>query len=74
VPGPDTTLTTRNKLLGGHVGLVFCALTLGWLASRALTVVRAGDFLRRPRIRRTLEGLTGAALVALGSRLATERS
>ena len=55
------------------LGLVFCSLTLVWLVGYAIAVARAGDFLRRPRIRRTLEGLTGAALVGLGLRLAVER-
>jgi threonine/homoserine/homoserine lactone efflux protein len=36
-------------------------------------VARAGDFLRRPSIRRALDALTGAVLVALGFRLAAER-
>jgi threonine/homoserine/homoserine lactone efflux protein len=57
-------------LLG--LGLVFCALTLAWLSVYAVAVARAGDLLRRPRVRRTLEGLTGTVLVALGLRLATE--
>jgi len=35
-------------------------------------VARARDFLCRSRIRRALDGLTGAALVALGLRLAGE--
>ena len=56
-------------LLG--LGLLFCALTLTWLCAYALAVARAGDVLRRPRIRRTIDGLTGTALVALGLRLAT---
>jgi threonine/homoserine/homoserine lactone efflux protein len=55
------------------LGLVFCSLTLVWLAAYAVAVARAGDFLRRPRIRRLTEALTGAVLVALGFRLATER-
>ncbi len=54
-------------------GLLFCSLTLVWLSLYAVVVARAGDFLRRARIRRTLEGLTGAVLVALGLRLAAER-
>ncbi len=54
------------------LGLVFCAMTLGWLAGYAVVVARAGDLLHRPRIRRTLEGVTGAVLIALGLRLATE--
>jgi threonine/homoserine/homoserine lactone efflux protein len=55
------------------LGLVFCALTFAWLTAYAAIVACAGDFLRRPRIRRVLEGLTGAVLVALGLRLAAER-
>jgi threonine/homoserine/homoserine lactone efflux protein len=54
------------------LGLLFCALTLAWLTAYAAAVARAGDFLRRPRIRRALEGLTGAVLIALGLRLASE--
>jgi threonine/homoserine/homoserine lactone efflux protein len=55
------------------LGLVFCTLTFAWLTSYVAVVARAGDFLRRPRIRRTLEAVTGAVLVALGLRLAAER-
>jgi threonine/homoserine/homoserine lactone efflux protein len=55
------------------LGLVFCSLTLVWLAAYAVAVARAGDFLRRPSIRRLTEAVTGAVLVALGLRLATER-
>jgi threonine/homoserine/homoserine lactone efflux protein len=53
------------------LGVVFSSLTLVWLTGYALAVARAGDLLRRPRVRRILDGLTGAALVALGLRLAT---
>jgi threonine/homoserine/homoserine lactone efflux protein len=55
------------------LGLIFCALTLVWLTGYAFAVARAGDFLRRPRIRRAIEGVTGAVLVALGVRLATSQ-
>ncbi len=54
------------------LGLIFCALTLLWLSSYTLLVARAGDFLRRPRIRRAIDGLTGAMLLGFGLRLATE--
>jgi threonine/homoserine/homoserine lactone efflux protein len=57
-------------LLG--LGLVFCAMTLVWLTGYAFAVARAGDLLRRPRIHRWIEGVTGAVLVAFGLRLATE--
>jgi threonine/homoserine/homoserine lactone efflux protein len=53
------------------LGLVFCGLTLAWLSAYAHAVARAGDVLRRPRVRRTLEAVTGAILVALGLRVAT---
>jgi threonine/homoserine/homoserine lactone efflux protein len=56
-------------LLG--LGLLFCAMTLAWLCAYAGVVARAGDALRRPRVRRTLDALTGGVLVALGLRLAT---
>jgi threonine/homoserine/homoserine lactone efflux protein len=55
------------------LGRVFCMLTLAWLTAYAAVVARAGDFQRRPRIRRALEGVTGAVLVVLGLRLAAER-
>jgi threonine/homoserine/homoserine lactone efflux protein len=56
------------------LGLLFCALTLVWLTTYAVLVAKAGDFLRRPAIRRSLEGLTGAVLIGLGLRLATENA
>jgi threonine/homoserine/homoserine lactone efflux protein len=57
-------------LLG--LGLVFCALTFTWLTGYAVAVARAGDFLRRSRVRTWLDRATGAVLIALGLRLATE--
>jgi threonine/homoserine/homoserine lactone efflux protein len=36
-------------------------------------VAKAGDLFRRSRIRRTIEGITGAVLIGLGVRLATTR-
>jgi threonine/homoserine/homoserine lactone efflux protein len=53
------------------LGLVFCAMTFAWLALYAAAIARAGDVLRRPRVRRTLDAITGTVLVALGLRLAT---
>jgi threonine/homoserine/homoserine lactone efflux protein len=55
------------------LGLVFCAMTLLWLSAYALAVAKAGDVLRRPAVRRVIDAVTGAVLVALGIRLATER-
>jgi threonine/homoserine/homoserine lactone efflux protein len=54
------------------LGFVFCAMALAWLILYALAVARAGDFLRRRNVRRVLEGLMGAALIALGLRIAAE--
>jgi threonine/homoserine/homoserine lactone efflux protein len=55
------------------LGIVFCALTLAWLGAYAFAVGKAGHVLRRPRVRRALDAITGTVLVALGLRLATER-
>jgi threonine/homoserine/homoserine lactone efflux protein len=55
------------------LGFMFCAMTFVWLTAYAVAVARAGDFLGRSSVRRTVEAITGAVLVALGLRLATER-
>jgi threonine/homoserine/homoserine lactone efflux protein len=55
------------------LGMIFCLLTLAWLSSYAAAIAKAGHLLRRPRIRRILDGLTGAVLVALGLRVASEQ-
>jgi threonine/homoserine/homoserine lactone efflux protein len=57
-----------SALLG--LGLLFCAMTLVWLAGYAVVIAQAGRVFARPRIRRILAGVTGAALVALGLRVA----
>jgi threonine/homoserine/homoserine lactone efflux protein len=54
------------------LGLVFSAMGIVWLAGYAVVVARAGDVLRRPRIRRTIDAVMGAVLVAFGVRLAAE--
>lgn len=54
------------------LGLLFSLMTLLWLSGYALATARMGDALRRPRIRRTLDGITGAALIGLGLKLASE--
>jgi threonine/homoserine/homoserine lactone efflux protein len=60
-----------GTLLG--LGLVFCTLTLCWLAAYATVVARLGGVLRTGRIRIALDRISGLVLVALGVRLATER-
>jgi threonine/homoserine/homoserine lactone efflux protein len=54
------------------LGLVFCSMTFGWLTGYAFVVARAGDFLRRSRVRAWLDRVTGAVLIAFGLRIATE--
>jgi threonine/homoserine/homoserine lactone efflux protein len=51
------------------LGPIFSTMTLVWLSGYALVVAKTGDFLRRGRMRRALDALTGVALVALGLRL-----
>jgi threonine/homoserine/homoserine lactone efflux protein len=55
------------------LGLTFSVMTLVWLTGYAVAVAKAGDFLRRPRVRRIVEAATGAVLIALGLRLAAEK-
>jgi threonine/homoserine/homoserine lactone efflux protein len=55
------------------LGLVFSAMTLVWLTAYAFAVARAGDFLLRPAVRRSLDAIVGAVLLGLGLRVAVER-
>jgi threonine/homoserine/homoserine lactone efflux protein len=55
------------------LGLVFSTMTLAWLVGYAFAVATAGDLLRRSRVRRVLDALTGTVLVAFGLRLAAEQ-
>ncbi len=55
-------------LLGG----TFCLMTLTWLTAYAAALAKAGDVLRRPRARRTIDAIAGAFLVLFGVRLAAE--
>lgn len=52
------------------LGMVFCSMTFAWLALYAVALSRIQATLIRPRIQRFFEAITGAALVALGARLA----
>jgi threonine/homoserine/homoserine lactone efflux protein len=54
------------------LGLLFCAIGLSWLTLYVFAIARIGDFLRRPRPRRILEGFTGVVLIGFGLKLATE--
>jgi threonine/homoserine/homoserine lactone efflux protein len=54
------------------LGLAFCTMTLVWLTAYSVVVTKTSALLRRARVRRTIEALTGTVLIALGLRLATE--
>jgi RhtB (resistance to homoserine/threonine) family protein len=54
------------------LGCLFAVMTLAWLSAYAVAVARAGAFLRRGKIARVLDGLTGLVLVGLGLRLARD--
>jgi threonine/homoserine/homoserine lactone efflux protein len=54
------------------LGLVFVTMTLVWLSGYAIVVARAGNVLRRPRVRRAIDAVMGAILVAFGVRLAAQ--
>jgi threonine/homoserine/homoserine lactone efflux protein len=54
------------------LGLLFSLMTLVWLTGYALATARMRDTLRRPGVRRTLDGITGVTLIGLGLKLASE--
>ena len=54
------------------LGLVFAAMTFLWLSCYGVFVARVGDVLRRGWVRRAIDAVTGAVLVALGVRVARE--
>lgn len=66
---PATGASITDLLLPGGV---FAGLTLCWLCCYAALVARAGEVLRRPRVRRTLDAVTGVALVGLGLRVVAD--
>jgi threonine/homoserine/homoserine lactone efflux protein len=54
------------------LGALFCSMTFAWLAFYAAAIAAAQSALQGTRLRRALDALTGAVLVALGLRVATE--
>jgi threonine/homoserine/homoserine lactone efflux protein len=54
------------------VGLAHVTIGMIWLGLLAVLVDRAGNLLRRPRVRRALAGATGAVLVGFGLRVAAD--
>jgi RhtB (resistance to homoserine/threonine) family protein len=59
-------------LVSVFVGLAHATIGLAWLALLGAAVDCVGDVLRRPRIRRTLAGVTGAVLVFFGLRVVAD--
>ncbi|HZB22522.1 MAG TPA: LysE family translocator [Gaiellaceae bacterium] len=68
LPQFATSDATFASLLA--LGLLFSAMTLAWLTAYAFAVARAGDLLRRSAVKRALDAVAGAVLVALGLRVA----
>ena len=63
--GPQDAYLARAFVLGAtHV-----AMSVVWQGACGLAVAAAAEHMRRPAVRRTLEGVTGAVLVVLGARL-----
>ena len=54
------------------LALAFSAIGLSWLSLYNIVLAKAGEFLRRPTVRRVVEGITGTVLVGFGVRLAAE--
>jgi threonine/homoserine/homoserine lactone efflux protein len=55
------------------LGGLFCLMTFGWLAGYGLLVDRARPLFDRSWIRRAVDAVAGAVLVAFGVRLAVQR-
>ncbi|KRQ12287.1 serine/threonine protein kinase [Bradyrhizobium manausense] len=75
-----TSLLPQFAPMGGStfatllaLGIVFAAMTFLWLAFYAAAVHKVRSTLQRPTVRRLVEGATGAVLIALGLRIATEQ-
>jgi len=55
------------------LGLLFNCIGVAWLLAYAELAARGRDVLRRPRVKRALDRVSGIALAALGVRIAFER-
>lgn len=57
------------------LGMVFCLLTLGWLAAYSVAIARARRIFERSAVRRAVDAVAGLVLIGFGVRLAlTQRS
>lgn len=66
---PGDPVLARSLLLAS----IHVVVGLAWLFVYAYFLGRLSATLRRPRVRRVLEGVTGALLMAFGARLAWDR-
>lgn len=66
---PGDPVLARSLLLAG----IHVVVGLAWLFTYAYFLGRLGAILRRPRVRRALEGVTGVLLIGFGARLAWDR-
>jgi threonine/homoserine/homoserine lactone efflux protein len=60
--------TAETLALGG----LFIAVGMVWICGYALVVASVAGQLRRPRVRRAIDAVSGTVLVALGIRVAAE--
>jgi threonine/homoserine/homoserine lactone efflux protein len=67
--GPGHSVLIPFLVLGG----LFVLMTVVWLCAYALVAVKASEVLRRPRVRATIDRLSGIILIGFGVRLALER-
>ena len=66
---PGDPVLARSLLLAG----IHVVVGLVWLSIYTYFLGRLGAMLRRPRVRRVLQGVTGALLIGFGARLAWDR-
>lgn len=66
-PGPHLAVQTAA------LGLLFSAMACSWFVVYILALDRVSPWLGRAAVRRAIERVTGAVLVALGVRLAVQR-
>ena len=64
------TATAADLLL---LGLLFNAMGVIWLLTYAALAARGRNVLARPRVRRSVDRVTGVVLIGLGVRIALER-
>jgi threonine/homoserine/homoserine lactone efflux protein len=66
-PGPGAGTRVAMLLL------IYGAVSLAFWSTFVLVLVRARDFVTRPRVKAWMERLTGGALMGLGARLISAR-